>query len=164
MAGVDRTAGNELLTSAAGAVLTVLLAAEGFTLLSLGSMLSAHMFIGLLLVPPVLLKLASTGYRFARYYTRSDAYVEKGPPLVWLRLLAPLLVAMTVVVLASGIALLAVGHRSSALTQIHKVSFVVWGATFGVHFLAHLPGMLRTLRRRAVPGSTARATLLAASI
>jgi len=164
MTDVDRTIGNEVLTSAAGAVLTVLLAAEGFTLLGLHQMLSAHMFIGLLLVPPVALKLASTGYRFARYYTGSPVYREKGPPVIWLRLLAPLLVAMTVVVIASGIALMAVGHRSGLLLQIHKVSFIVWGATFAVHFLAHLPRMLRSIARRAVPGAAARFAAVAAAV
>lgn len=171
MLSVDRTSGNEMLTSAAAAVLTVLLAAEGFTLLSLNNMLTAHMFIGLLLVPPVLLKLASTGYRFARYYTGTPEYVEKGPPQVFLRLLAPVLVAMTVVVLASGVGLLALGHRSGLLLQVHKASFVIWGATFAVHFLAHLPRMMRSLgedwsgrRRRPVPGAVKRAGLVLASL
>ena len=161
---MDRTAGNEILTSVTALVLTMLLLAEGFTLLGLDSMLSAHMFIGLLLVPPVLLKLGSTGYRFARYYSGSEVYREKGPPVIWLRALAPVLVATTVIVLASGIALLAVGHRSGLLLQVHKASFVVWGATFAIHFLAHLPGTLRTLQRRAVPGSAARAGLVLASV
>ena len=69
-----------LLTIAAGVVLTLLLMAEGITLLQMGPLLSVHMFIGLALIPPVLLKLGSTGYRFARYYTQSRPYVEKGPP------------------------------------------------------------------------------------
>ncbi len=42
-------------------------------------LLVAHMFIGLVLIPPVLLKLGSTGYRFARYYTGAPAYRAKGP-------------------------------------------------------------------------------------
>ena len=164
MAGVDRTAGNEILTSGTALVLTILLAGEGITLLTLDSTLSLHMFIGLLLVPPVLLKLASTGYRFVRYYTRSPAYVEKGPPLIGLRLLAPVLVATTVLVLASGIALMVVGHRSDALLQIHKVSFVIWGATFAVHFLAHLPRAVGAIGRRGVPGARARAGVVVGAI
>ena len=46
----------------------------------MGGLVSAHMFIGMVLIPPVLLKLASTGYRFVRYYTGSQAYRAKGPP------------------------------------------------------------------------------------
>ena len=45
-----------------------------------------------MLIAPVLLKLASTGYRLLRYYGRSRAYREKGPPRLPLRLLAPVLV------------------------------------------------------------------------
>ena len=47
------TAGNELLTSATGAVLTALLLAEGVTILWLGGLRTEHMFIGLVLIPPV---------------------------------------------------------------------------------------------------------------
>jgi hypothetical protein len=37
--------GNEILTSAAAAVLTVLLAAEGITIIRMGGLVSVHMFI-----------------------------------------------------------------------------------------------------------------------
>ena len=43
-------------------------------------LLGPHMFIGLVLIGPVALKLASTGYRFVRYYTGAPVYVAKGPP------------------------------------------------------------------------------------
>src|SRR5450755_653763 len=55
--------GNEILTSAAAVVLVGLLIAEGITIVHMRGLLSAHMFIGLVLIPPVVLKLASTGYR-----------------------------------------------------------------------------------------------------
>jgi hypothetical protein len=165
------TAGNETLTSATALVLTVLLIAEGITILRIGSLRSEHMFIGMVLIPPVLLKLGSTGYRFARYYLGTRLYREKGPPLLPLRLLAPLLVLTTVIVFASGVALLIAGHRSGLLFTLHKVSFIVWGACFGVHFLAHLPRMARSLGadwtregRRRVPGSGVRLSLVLASI
>lgn len=160
-----------MLTSAAAVVLTLLLAAEGVTILNLDWLRGPHMFIGMVLIPPVLVKLGSTGYRFARYYTSVPAYREKGPPLLPLRLLAPILVAATLVVFATGVALLIVGHRSELLLQFHKVSFVIWGATFAVHFLAYLPRVARSLRsdwtvarRRELPGSGLRLALLIASI
>ena len=53
----------------------------------IGSLRSEHMFIGMVLIPPVLLKLGSTGYCFARYYLDTRAYREKGRPLTPLRLL-----------------------------------------------------------------------------
>ena len=76
--GVD---GNARLTALAGAVLLVLLAVEGATILFLRPLLSVHVFVGMLLLGPVALKLASTGYRFVRYYTRQRASTSrKGPP------------------------------------------------------------------------------------
>ena len=64
--------GNERLTAMTGALLLVLLAAEGITIVSVRQLLSWHFFLGMLLVGPVLLKLGSTSYRFVRYYTRSE--------------------------------------------------------------------------------------------
>ena len=58
--------GNERLTAATGAVLLVLFAVEGVTILFLGQLLTLHFFIGLLLTGPVGLKIGSTGYRFYR--------------------------------------------------------------------------------------------------
>ena len=91
----------------------------------------------MVLIPPVGLKLASTGYRFARYYTHSPAYREKGPPLLPLRLLAPVLVATTLGIFVSGVWLMLLGHRSDQVLLIHKVSFIVWGVVFGIHLLAY---------------------------
>jgi hypothetical protein len=162
LGGID---GNEALTAVAAVVLTALLLAEGVTLLDLGGLRTPHMFIGLLLIPPVLVKLGSTGYRFARYYAGARAYREKGPPLTLLRLLAPVLVLTTVAIFATGIALVVAGHRSDTLVGIHKVAFVVWSVVFGVHFLAHLPGMLRSLRPRVrIPGGRVRVALMSASL
>lgn len=165
------TDGNEALTSAAAAILTLLLLGEGVTILDIGGLRSPHMFIGMLLIPPVLVKLGSTGYRFARYYVGARAYREKGPPITPLRLLAPVLVATTVGVFATGVALLVLGHRSGLVLQLHKLSFIAWGVVFGVHFLAHLPRMLRSLGsdwtaagRRRLPGAGARLALLAGSM
>jgi hypothetical protein len=81
--------GNEILTTATAVVLPVLLAALGITITDMGGLVRWHMILGMLLIPPVLLKLASTGYRFMRYYRRSAPYRAKGPPLPALRVLAP---------------------------------------------------------------------------
>ncbi len=138
------TTGNERLTSATGAVLIVLLAVIGVTIVALGPLLSVHLFVGMVLVGPVLLKLASTGYRFARYYTANPRYRRKGPPALPLRLIAPIVVLSTLVVFASGVALLLVGPSSrEELLPIHKVSFFVWVAFMSLHVPAHLPAMLR---------------------
>jgi len=165
------TEGNEILTSAVAAILTLLLIAEGITIIRMGGLVSVHMFIGLLLVPPILLKLSTTGYRFARYYLSSRAYRQKGPPALPLRLMAPVLVLTTIGVFATGIWLLLLGHKSDQLLFFHKLFFFVWVGLFGIHFLAYAPRVLRSLRRdwgaarrRAVPGSGLRGVLVAASL
>lgn len=145
---------NGLITHTAAAVLTILLLAEGATLLDMRGLLHAHMFIGLVLIPPVLLKLTSTGYRFARYYTGAAAYREKGPPRLPLRLLAPLLVATTALIFATGVWLLLLGHHSDFVLTVHKVSFIVWSGLFGVHFLAYLPTAARSLAGSFAAGRT----------
>ncbi len=101
---------NARLTGTVAAVLLVLLPAEGVTVLRVRALLTAHVFIGMLLVPPVLLKIGTTGYRFVRYYAGSPAYRRKGPPPLLLRVLGPLVVVLTTCLFASGIALLFVGH------------------------------------------------------
>ena len=168
MCAVERfggTDGNAALTSAAAVVLTALLLAEGVTILDMGGLRTPHMVVGLVLVPPILVKLASTGYRFARYYTRAPSYVKKGPPLTWLRLMAPVLVVATIGIFATGIALLVAGHKSNTLLELHKVSFIVWGAVFGVHFLAHLPEMVHSMRRDwRLPGTAVRVALITTSV
>ena len=58
---------NKRLTASTGLVLLVLLAVETLTTLALRTYLPVHIFLGLLLVPPVTLKLATTGWRFLRY-------------------------------------------------------------------------------------------------
>ena len=58
--------GNERLTAGVGLVLLVLAIVEVATVVfGLHSHLSLHVFVGLVLIPPVLLKLASTGWRFS---------------------------------------------------------------------------------------------------
>ena len=169
--GVD---GNERLTAATGVVLVVLLAALGLTILSIGPLIWWHVLLGMLLIPPVLLKLGSTGWRFLRYYARTPEYVRRGPPLLPLRLMAPLVIAATVAVFATGVALLVVGPAGGILVGLHKASFVIWFFVTAIHVLAHLRSLPRLAgadwRRRdapasrRVPGITWRTLLLAGSI
>ncbi len=169
--GVD---GNERLTAATGAVLVVLLAALGLTILSIQSLIWWHFLLGMLLIPPVLLKLASTGWRFIRYYSGAPEYVRRGPPLLPLRLMAPLLVAATLAVFATGVGLLVVGPSGGLLVGLHKASFIVWLAITAVHVLAHLRPLSRLVtadwRLRPIPsehqvaGTSWRIWLLAATI
>ena len=169
----DGVAGNARLTGAAAAALLVLLAAEGATIPFIGQLLGPHIFIGMLLIPPVLLKLGSTGYRFARYYTGSPPYKQKGPPLLVLRVLAPGVVLTTLALFGTGVALLIDGPPDNTLIFAHKLSFIAWVALMTLHVLGHLlevPSLAGADWRRAGPpeaqlaGAGARTLTLATAI
>ena len=155
---------NARLTGMTAALLLVLLAVEGFTILRIGRLLTLHVLIGMVVVPPVLLKIGSTTWRFARYYLGSPEYRRKGPPPAILRLLGPFLVVLTLAVLGSGIALL-LGPPSarSELSTIHKATFILWIAAMVVHVLGHLVDTARLApkdfyrrTRRQVRGASTR--------
>ncbi len=160
--------GNARLTSITGAVLIVLLAIEGATIPFLRPLLSVHIFVGMLLLGPVALKLTVVGYRFLRYYARGFDYVRLGPPAPFQRLLvAPVLVASTVTLFGSGVALLVSPHRGAVL-GLHKASFVVWFAAAAAHVLTYA---LRTgrhlvaeLRRGRVGGKGVRLAVVLAAV
>ena len=131
------------------------------TLLQLGRLLYWHYLFGFLLIGPVCLKIASTVYRFTRYYTRHEPYVRKGPPHPLLRIIGPLVVLSTITVLGTGV-LLALDKQPEtyfgySLVYIHKLSFVGWAGLMTIHVLAYLPRLPRLLAADAVAGRTARA-------
>jgi hypothetical protein len=113
--------------------------------------LSLHVTVGLILVPPVLLKIGTTTWRMVSYYRGDAAYFEKGPPLLALRILGPFLVVLTFLVLGSGIGLVVVPHsQHSSLLIVHKASFYLWLATFLIHAVAHFKQMIRAAGRDAL--------------
>lgn len=139
--------GNEQLTAATGVVLVILLAVLGITIVRVGQLLWLHLFLGLALIGPVALKMASTGYRFVLYYAHDSTYRRRGAPSTWLRLIAPVVVITTVGVFATGILLLIYGPgQRQPLVLIHKVTFIVWAVFTGLHVLGHLPAMPAALR------------------
>jgi hypothetical protein len=163
--------GNERLTAGAAVVLFVLLAVEGVTIVFLRPLFSVHVFVGMLLIPPVALKVGSTGWRFFRYYAGKREYVRKGPPLLPLRLLAPVVVLSTFAVFATGVALLVVGPGGGIVLGLHKASFAVWLVSTGIHVLAYLTRVPKLAaadwhrpRHPQLGGSRARRGLLAGSI
>jgi hypothetical protein len=134
----------------------VLLAVGGATILRIRSLLDVHAFVGMLLIPVVALKLASTGWRMVRYYLHAEEYVRRGPPHVVLRMLvAPVVVASTIVVFGTGVVLLALGRTQGPIVGLHKASFVVWLGATAVHVLTRLPTLARAVRER-VPGLAVR--------
>ena len=158
------SAGNEQLTAIVATLLLVLLAVEGVTILGIGALMTVHAFVGVLLIPVVALKIASTGWRMLRYYLRGEEYVRRGPPHVVLRMLvAPVVVASTIVLFASGIALLALDRTQGLVVGLHKASFVVWAGAFGLHLLTRLLNLLPALRQR-LPGLGLRVALIGGAL
>lgn len=142
--------GNERLTVLTGAVLLILLAAEGVTILRLGRLLTLHFFLGMLLLGPVALKAGSVTYRFFRYYTGSTPYVRKGPPAPLLRLLGPVLMLLTAGVFGSGVMLALVGPSGRhPWVFIHKATFILWFGAMAIHVLAYVPRLPRLLYAEA---------------
>lgn len=147
--------GNERLTAVAGVLLLAPVLVEIATvLLGVHTFMSWHVFVGLALIPLVLLKLASTGWRFVRYYTRTRDYVEHGPPQLAMRLLAPLFVVATVVLLGSGVAMgLLHGNALQTARNLHGPASVIWLLLLGVHLLVYLGRALRSTADDVVPAA-----------
>jgi hypothetical protein len=142
---------NEQLTAVVAATLLLLLAVEGATILRIRSLLTVHAFVGMLLIPLVALKLASTGWRALRYYRHAEEYVRRGPPHVVLRVLvAPVIILSTIVLFGTGVVLLVLDQVHGPVVGLHKASFIVWVGAMSVYVLVY---GLRALRR-AAPNST----------
>jgi hypothetical protein len=140
------TDGNEQLTTLTGMILLVQLAVLGVTIVDLQQLLWLHLFVGMLLLGPALLKMSSVGYRFIRYYTGNPAYRRKGPPALILRLLGPMVLLSTLGVLATGGILLLVGpSHSYPWLLLHKGTFIIWVGCMTLHVVGHLPAVARTL-------------------
>jgi hypothetical protein len=152
------------MTGLTAAVLLVLLAAEGLTLLQLRTLVIPHVVIGMVLVPFVLLKIGTTGWRMVHYYLGSGPYRARGAPPLLLRLLGPVMVLLTLILFASGIALLLVPYPTrDTLFFVHKVSFILWFGAMTIHVLSHVletsrlaPADLVTRTRRQVRGAGVR--------
>ena len=163
--------GNEILTSVNATVLVALLAVQLVTVLALGSMIRVHLFVGVVLLGPVALKLATTGYRFLRYYTGAREYREKGPPPTLLRAMAPLFVAATIGLFATGVIMLIDGQSEGAVRGLHVASFWVWIGCFAVHVVFNGREVLNNLHqvwlsraRTQIFGAQVRAALVLGSI
>lgn len=171
-------AGNAALTAWIGLGLLIVFLAELLTLLDVTGLISWHIVIGVLLVPPALVKTATTGWRILRYYTGHRSYRQAGPPPLLLRLLGPLVVLTTLAVLGSGLVLIAIGPEATfaplitvlgqqiSWLTLHQVTFIAWGVATALHVLARtMPAIHLTLTplrtpSRLVAGTTMRTLAL----
>jgi undecaprenyl-diphosphatase len=132
--------GNRRLTSLVGAIQLGVLAVVILSGVFFGSVPGLHFFASFVAIPLTVLKLGSTGYRFAHYYLRNGPYRAAGPPTVIPRLLSPLLVISALVAFATGVALFAMGTTHGTVATLHTDSAVV----FIVAVLAHVAAHART--------------------
>ncbi len=176
--GTGGPAGNARLTAWTGLVLLALSLAELVTLLDVTGLISWHIVIGVLLVPPALLKTSTTGWRMLRYYLGSPAYAAAGPPPLLLRVLGPAVIVSTLGLLGSGLTLVALGANESRRTLLdalgvrlswvtmHQIAFVVWAVATGLHVLGRfVPALRLTVSdQSAVPGAWRRMLIVLASL
>jgi hypothetical protein len=162
LAGTDQ---NERWTAWAGGVLFALLLAEGVTIAMMWTGMGPdplvararplHYLVGLVLFVPLAQKLASTGYRFAKYYTGDPAYQQAGPPTMLLRVIAPVLVLLTGEVLLTGlVAVMTSGSLRHQLEALHKLGFFAWFVFAAVHVLAYVGRVPRLVRADLSGGQT----------
>jgi hypothetical protein len=158
---------NRRMTTETGLLLVPLLLLAGATgLATHGGQPLLHLAVGLILVPPLVLKLATAGYRFARYHLGDAGYVAAGPPAPGLRPIAPPLVLAVLVLMISGLALWLEPSTGPVRVwqAVHKLSFLVFGACVGVPVLIHLLRTPRLDLERRLPGGVLRALYRAASV
>ena len=131
---------NRRLTALVGIVLYALLVALVVTILDIRRFLVAHYVVGFLLIPPVFLKLGSTGYRFLRYYSGSEPFRRAGaPPLLLRFMVAPVLVISTAATFATGLELWLFGLQfGSVWISAHTLSAVVMLIAVAAHLIAHM--------------------------
>lgn len=141
----NRLQGNARLTALAGVTLVGLFAAQVVTvILGVRNVLTAHVVIGLLLTPVVGVKLASVCWRMVRYYLGDRRYTARGAPPMYLRVLGPVLILLTVTLLGSGLLLYIGPHSLYAVTlRTHKVIFYPWLLALLAHLVPHYLNAVR---------------------
>lgn len=154
-----------------------LFAAEGLTLIDVDALMTWHIAIGALTIPPVLLKVGSTGWRMVGYYLGNERYRSAGPPPLVLRVAGPFVVLTTIVLLGSGVLQILIGQTNSRMAvftvfgfhidwiDIHQASFWAWLVVTGIHVVGRLvPGFFiirdAVAEPRRVPGLSMRITAL----
>lgn len=172
--GTGGPAGNALLTAWTALVLLALSVGELLTLFDVRGLISWHVALGALLVPPAVMKTASTGWRMLSYYRGRRPYQEAGPPPLLMRLLGPVVVLSTLGLLGTGVLLVLLGEEKVRQASARVVGFrvdwvtgrqaffAVWAVAAGIHLLGRIVPALRTtvlpgaLARQGVPGRLVR--------
>jgi hypothetical protein len=127
-------AGNLILTSHAGLVILFLLILLYFSGLEFAPLRGVHVGLGFALIPILLVKLGSTGWRAVNYYFDRDPYRAAGPPWLLPRVMALPLTVCAVAATISGVVLWVTGTDRGAWATVHIYSAV----SLAVVVVAHL--------------------------
>jgi len=149
-AAAMRVFGNRALTSWAGLLLLPGLAVVAISGLVFGNFWQLHYVAGLSLIPLLLVKLGSTTYRALSYYARRAVYRTAGAPEWVGRLLAPALIASTIIAMATGIWMWSQHSEAQPWAKLHVLSVLAMGACVGLHLLLRTPLSLQAVARDGV--------------
>jgi hypothetical protein len=144
-AAAMRVFGNRALTSWAGLLLLPGLAVVALSGVAFGRYWQLHYIAGLSLIPLLLVKLGSTTYRALSYYTRRAIYRAAGAPEWVGRLLAPALIASTIIAMATGIWMWTQHSEAQPWAKLHVLSVLAMGACVGLHLLLRAPISLQSI-------------------
>ncbi|KJE75730.1 hypothetical protein [Ferrimicrobium acidiphilum] len=124
-----------------GSILFIGLAIEGVTIVFIGQLIAVHVVLGMILLPIMAYKIIVASYRFAMYYLGASDFKHAGPPELVLRVIGPLLILTTVILMASGIILVYAKPNTPTAAlwlNIHRDDFVAWFALMALHVLAYV--------------------------
>ncbi len=139
--------GNLILTSHAGLIILFVLVLLYLSGLAFTPMRPVHFALGLALIPILVVKLASTGWRAVNYYLHRGPYRAAGAPWLLPRLVAVPLTLAAVLATTSGVVLWAQGTDHRTWAAIHTDSVISLGGMVLVHLAVYLRKALRASAR-----------------
>jgi hypothetical protein len=140
-------AGNLILTSHAGLVILFFLVLLYFTGLEFTPLRGVHFGLGFALIPILLVKLASTGWRAVNYYFDRDPYRAAGPPWLLPRIMALPLTACAIAATISGVVLWAEGTDRGTWATVHIYSVISLAVVIVVHLVIYTRKAFRASTR-----------------
>jgi uncharacterized membrane protein len=149
-------AGNLILTSHAGLVIVFLLVLLYFTGLEFAPLRAVHFGLGFALIPILLVKLGSTGWRAVNYYFDRDPYRAAGPPWLLPRIMAMPLTVCAVVATISGVVLWATGTDRGTWATVHICSVISLAVVVVVHLAMYTRKAFRASTRSLEQPKTTR--------
>ena len=139
--------GNLILTSHAGLVIVFFLVLLYFTGLEFAPLRGVHFGLGFALIPILLVKIGSTGWRAVNYYFDRGDYRAAGPPWLLPRLMALPLTLCAVLATVSGVVLWAMGTDRGTWATIHIYSVIGLAVVVVIHLVIYARKAFRASTR-----------------